>query len=64
MSNTVLIIIVIFILAILLMLNIFLVYIPVNKIKNALEDIDEKVEESAVIIKPIIDKFLPLIETL
>lgn len=64
MSNTVLLIAIIIGLIILLLLNIFLMYIPLHRIENALEDIDNKVEEAAVVIKPVIDRFLPLLETL
>lgn len=64
MSNTVLLIAIIIGLIILLLLNIFLMYIPLHRIENSLEDIDNKVEEAAVVIKPVIDRFLPLLETL
>lgn len=64
MSNTVLLLVIIFGFAILILLNIFLVYIPLNKIESALTDIDTKVEESFIALKPVIDKVLPLLETL
>ena len=64
MSNTVLLFVIIFGFVVLLLLNIFLMYIPLNRIENALTDIDSKVEEAAAVIKPVIDRFLPLLETL
>ena len=48
----------------LILLNTFLVYIPVNKIENALVDIDNKVKDAAIIIEPLITKVTPLLETL
>ena len=64
MSDTWLIVILIILVIIMLLLNIFLVYIPLNKIENALIDIDNKVETAAVVIRPVIDKVLPLLESL
>lgn len=64
MTDTVLLLVIILGFTILLLLNIFLVYIPLNKIENALTDIDTKVEESFIALKPVINKVLPLLETL
>jgi len=64
MSNTVLLLVIILGFVILLLLNIFLVYIPINKIEKALTDIDTKVEEGFVALRPVINKVLPLLETL
>lgn len=64
MSHTVLLLVIIFGFAILILLNIFLTYIPLNKIEKALTDIDNKVEESFITLKPVIDKITPLLETL
>ena len=64
MNNTVLLLVIIFGFVILILLNIFLMYIPLNNIEKSLTDIDNKVEKAAVTITPIIDQFLPLLETL
>jgi len=64
MSHTVLLLVIIFGFAILILLNIFLTYIPLNKIEKALTDIDNKVEQGFITIQPIIDKIAPLLETL
>lgn len=56
--------IIIFAFIILLLLNIFFVYIPVNEIADSLTDIDNKVKEINVIVKPVITKLTPLIEDL
>lgn len=56
--------VIIFAFIILLLLNIFFVYLPVNKIEQALTDIDDKVEEVTVIVKPIVTKLTPLLESL
>ena len=55
--------VIIFAFIILLLLNIFFVYLPVNKIEQALTDIDDKVEEVTVIVKPIVTKLTPLLES-
>lgn len=64
MSQTVLLLVVILGFAILILLNIFLTYVPLNKIEKALTDIDNKVEQSFTSLKPVIDKIVPLLETL
>lgn len=64
MADTWLIVILIILVIILLLLNIFLVYIPLNKIENALIDIDNKVETASTTLRPVIDKILPLFESL
>lgn len=56
--------IIIFAFIILLLLNIFFVYIPVNKIEDSLIDIDEKVKEVTITVKPLVTKLTPLIENL
>ena len=56
--------VIMFAFVILLLLNIFFVYIPVYKIEQALTDIDSKVQEVQVIVKPIITKLTPLLESL
>ena len=56
--------VIIFAIVLLLIFNIFFVYIPVYKIEQALLDIDSKVEEVGVIVEPIITKLTPLIESI
>ena len=62
MSDAVLLMVIILGFIILLLLNIFLMYIPLNKIENSLTDIDAKVENAAIVINPVIERFLPLLE--
>ena len=62
MSDAVLLMAIILGFIILLFLNIFLMYIPLNRIENSLTDIDTKVENAAIVINPVIERFLPLLE--
>ena len=56
--------IIMFAFIILLLLNIFFVYIPINRIENALSDIDDEVKEITLVVKPVITKLTPLFESI
>ena len=56
--------IIMFAFVLLLLFNIFFVYIPVYKIEQALLDIDSKVEEVSVVVEPIVTKLTPLLDSL
>lgn len=64
MTDTIVIAVVVIGFIILLLLNIFFVYIPVYRIENALVDIDNKVQMAAKEVQPVIEKVLPLLTSL
>ena len=64
MTDTIVIAVVVIGFIILLLLNIFFVYIPVYRIEKALEDIDNKVQMAAKEVQPVIEKVLPLLTSL
>lgn len=48
---------------IVLLLNIFFLYIPLSRIENNLEDIDDKVEAVEKRLEPVIVKLEPVLES-